>query len=440
MNNAYFEVTLGVNYILDHGLIKGFYLVSGIKDVLPFGYIEYSDESGRIFAEFKGLATGTPVKIQVFNGGATDEQFSNKDPEAIIEWPEYVVLGVETDGAKAAGLYAGLLTIWFGHPWFLYTDTKDHAYDPMNSTELIKKVLEDEARGVKFEVTEENFEKTDDAGKYPRYKVGKTDYEFLLHHVLPYCAIKQTPTHLFCDDRGEWNLKSFEGMYKDVPVVMFGPDEADRSEYLDDMKKMAETAGITNVYQSSYASVTVAGEKYMAEVAPRFAVENTTVGTVITGGKVPGNKLQDRAGDNFGNLLPLDVGFMAKLVGTSYKIIKNRPLLDALTLLFAGSAVLDEAFVVRIDSEFCGVKLQIGKTALLYVPPLEYPPEHSKSGNKEKKRHWLYGKWLCQGLIHRLSSEDAKRLESTTYLTRSAFVGNEELTSIKQPILLHEVP
>jgi hypothetical protein len=84
-------------------------------------------------------------------------------------------------------------------------------------------------------------------------------------------------------------------------------------------------------------------------------------------------------------------------------------------------------------------KVKIGKTASLYVPSVRYPAERAESGTPKVKKHWANGKWLCKKVVHYLSTDDARRLLTSTFLARSAFVGDENSTSIKEPNLLYKV-
>jgi len=442
MNSVVLEVMLGIGNFLDVSRIVGFYLTSDVDSALPYGFIEYSDESGREFAEFKSLAVGSQVRISAFNEAATKAQIEAKDPSALLRWPEFVLLGVENDCTKDFSNLAGVMTIWFGHPWFAYRDPSNRCYPPMNSSELLKKILKDETRGVAFDV-DDDFDKTDDAGRYPRYKTKDTDFSFVYDKVVPYCSVRQAPVHLFSDDAGRWKLKSFESMYSETPIVMFAPPGQNMSASdIEDAIKVAQRDGFndpTAVLEYVYANVTIGGGDYVREAFPTFSVEDPSIGSALSGGKIPGNQLKSSGGSSFGGLLPLDVGFMARNAGTTHKVVANRQLIDSLSLLFAGSSVLDYAFVVRVDTDFCGDKAKIGKTASLYVPSVKYPATQTESGKPEIKKHWANGKWLCKRVVHYLSADSARRMLTSTFLVRSAFVGDEGSTSIKQPDLLYKV-
>jgi hypothetical protein len=111
----------------------------------PYGFFKFQDDSSKIINEFNGLAIGTSVNIRIVSTGEKDTKITEakkdgeklgytNDPDVLVEYREFVILGIEDDCSKNPNNYAGTLTIWFGHPWYINRDVEPHCYSPMNAT------------------------------------------------------------------------------------------------------------------------------------------------------------------------------------------------------------------------------------------------------------------------------------------------------------------
>jgi hypothetical protein len=436
MKDGYIQITLAMSRQLDIGRLVDFKVIADVYEVIPHGYFTYKDADGQFFSQFYGLSIGTPVDITVLS----EPEDPNGKSKEKFEYPTFYITEIKNNCSTDSGKFAGNITVYFSHPWQLLKDVKNHAYQPMNSTELIKKVLQDESRGEKFTINQANFTKTDDSGKYSRYKVNETDFDFLMNKVLPYSSINQNPAHLYCDEKGDWWLRSFKELFKENSKIILGPNPEDIA--LEDVGKSIEKArdaGVANgaVYNTSNSQVLIGGKEIDDEIFPSFILENANSSGSATANKQPGNILKDHNGPSFGNLLPIDSQLMIRTTGTKTKTVLNRSLLDAFTLLFAGSDILDHMFRVAILTDFSGSDANLGNTAEVIVPKVLY----DDGGVKEKGKYdsWLSGKWLITRIEHGVDTENTRKLTSRLFLSRPSFVGNEKKTSIVDIAQLFEV-
>ena len=167
------QVTLNKITYIPYRSIRGLRIKSSIEDGLPFGFIEINDSDGLLLAQFNNLQVGALVDIVLLNPETGEEG---------LKFPPFYILQLEGDNSITPNIFAGNFKIWFGHPWFLYKDIKNHAYKPGNNAEIIKKILRSEDRGIAFEVDNKNFDVTDDTSSR-RFKVGETDWDFIQNKI-----------------------------------------------------------------------------------------------------------------------------------------------------------------------------------------------------------------------------------------------------------------
>jgi hypothetical protein len=421
---------------LDPGKIRDFLFVADIDDVLPHGEIRYWDTDGHNLSEFSGLAIGSSVAVKV-----TGE---DEDEGKEVTFPEMMIGDLKLFDAADQSAWSGDLVIDFVHPWRFLLDPTPHAYEAMNNSELIKKVLSDQARGRDFPCPDENFSKTDDNGTYPRYKSGETDFSFIMEKVLPYCAVEQIPTHFFCDEHGDFWLKSFKELYKENPKIIIGPEpnRLPEKSVSDQIAKSKEANGIDDglVYSAGKVMLQIGAQEMIPELYPSFITENANSGGTAAAKKKAGNMLKKNTdGKTFGAYFPISNMMMAQSAGTSMKVVMNRSLVDGFMLMFAGSSKIDSMFRIAVSLPFVGDVLHIGETIDLILPWVEYQEEGEMKAVGAYV-HWLTGKWLVTRAEHSLMTGQAAKFTTTLYLARPTFVGSESTTSLINMPMLMEVP
>jgi hypothetical protein len=422
------RITLNkVTYIQDDEF-AGFHLYSSIKDGLTYGHFTIFDREGTLFAKFENLQIGTRVLVEIV---------STDTSSPVVIYPYFYILKIENHCETNPGILAGGIKVWFGHPWLLYKDVKNHAYKPMNNGELIKKILKNEDRGLEIKVIDDNFDKTDDKGIIARYKICETDWDFIQNKVIPYTAIKQTPAHFFSNDMGEFYLRSFANLYKENPKFIFKQNEELSNQFAKQISKLCDDFGIDK--NKGHLPVKeiyfkIGNEDILKEMYPSFFLENNVQGKFIAGAKKLANKVSKRSGTQFGNKLPIDDAFFDKLKGTSIKVIHNRQINDAMSLIFETGKYVDNMFSIEIVTTFNGHSLHPGNTAQLFVGDIKHTPDG------DPKKHWAGGKWLVSEIEHYSDEEDPKLFLSRTTLMRPAFVGDDEKTSLSMPVMMYETP
>jgi hypothetical protein len=434
MLNAVAEVTLNGITELDISDADGIYFYHFLFEGLPYGFFDYNDRSGIHIQQYENFQFGAKVDIILKNV---------QDDADTLEFPTFYILRVEDDFATDPSKLAGTIRVWFGHPWFIFKDDKNHAYNPMNHGKLIKKVLEDENRGVKLEINEDAWKETDDSGKFPRYKAAETDYDFICNKVLPYTTIEQLPPLFFCSLNKKkeekvfkfaFNLTNSQTLYKQNPKILFAPTQEALSEG-DNARKVKQILDRNNMSDSDILTVRTAklkifDESMISKISPVIYVEGQK--QIKLGSKLK-NKLSEKSGSEFGNLLPIDILYMEKLMGTSVNLIKNRRLMDALSLILSTGKELDNIFSLVLETNYCGDKITIGDTAYFFVPQIDF-------GNN-KKSSWMSGRWIVNGIesyTNVAESGSQYQLFSRTYLSRPAFTGDTNETSLAMYQTLYE--
>jgi hypothetical protein len=436
MNPCFAEITLNGTYEIDSGNIIGLKIISDLEEGLPHGYFDLNDNNGEIFANFQNLSIGSTVQINIFNFDISAKARVNKTEPVFVEYPEFYILRLYNDGSGNPGAMSGDIRVYFGHPWFLFKDVKNHAYAPAKISELIKKITKSEDRGLAFDVEDANFSTTDDSGSITRYKSCETDWDFIQNKLMPYAMSSENPLHYFITDRGKIYLKSFKNMYVQKAKAIYAPPTNSISpEIITAMQKAREKDGIDEAFgtvNTFEIEVYISNDKLNSELSPNFYLENTVNGTGITGGKLLANKLAPMMGPSFGNLIPLNFTFPFKSKGTSCKVVHNRPLNDSLALLFSSASVVDDIFTVIMSTDYIGNLVSIGDTVQIFFDKVKE--------DKKKLTHWLQGKWVVKRTEHIQDSEDKTKFSTRSVLARSNFVGNKETTSLKDVSFLYASP
>jgi hypothetical protein len=423
---------------LNSGNITAFEIESDIKTMLPKGSISYRDSGGLEFSRFWGLAIGSTVDIVL----STDEDEAGKTNE--YEYPTFYVTSVENACENDVSLASGTIVIKFGHPWFVFKDATNHAYKPMRMNDLIKAVLTDKSRGCEeFKIAADKFFlKTDDDGSISKYKVAESDLDFIRTKVIPYCSIQQQPAHLFCRENGEFLLSTFRKLFSQKPSIVFGPTQ----EYFGDeivaetLQTVKDNFSITDdmIFSIGGLQFKIGHKDQIEEFKPRFVTEVVNNGSILAGGKMPGNLLKKETGDFFGNLMPFATAFAMRTKATTTKILQNRSLLDIMTLFFNSSKVLDEMFTIAVETDSIVGTAYVGDTAQFILPAFKYGDEEVKP--KGNYVHWSAGKWLITKTKHEIDPDDQNRLLTKTYMSRPCFIGSKKTTSIVNPDFLYSVP
>ena len=419
------QVTLNKITYIPYRSIRGLRIKSSIEDGLPFGFIEINDSDGLLLAQFNNLQVGALVDVVLLNP---------ETGEKGLKFPPFYILQLEGDNSITPNIFAGNFKIWFGHPWFLYKDIKNHAYKPGNNAEIIKKILRSEDRGIAFEVDNKNFDVTDDASSR-RFKVGETDWDFIQNKIIPFTTSDLQPVHFFCSDAGDFYLKSFKNMYSKNPKALILPADGSITEAasVEEANTICKNFNIkpNAIFSVIKADYTIGGHDLTQNFYPSFAFEDVRNNTQITGRKTIKNMLQKRSGGSFGNILPVDKYFMLKVAGTSTNVLRNRQLDDSLYFIYNLGKKLDTFFKLEVFTKFAGDVLSIGDCAEIFLEKVLIQGVW--------KKHWMSGKWLVYELDHFTDPEKkSNQLWTRMILIRPTFVGNDGTTTLGLKELMFE--
>lgn len=421
MFNTAVEIKLNSITSIPFDEIKEFNLTSSIANCIPYGYFLLKDSAEYIHS-FENLQIGSTVDITFKN---------MQDAKDSISFPTFNILKIEDGFENNFNQFSGLIKIWFGHPWYLFKDDKNHAYNPLNHSKLIKHILEDENRGLKFKINNKRWEKTDDSGKYSRYKTGETDFDFIHSKVLPYTTINKLPALFYYnltkeeqDDKfqGKFELTNSLSLYNNNSKILFTPSQ----EALEDvgiaplLSKLLKESNLDGNKAISISSASITIVDSIKELVSSSFVEYIKSMKISNKVKI---KLKNFEGSSFGNLMPLDEVILNKLGSTSVSLIKNKRIDDAMALILSKTKSLYNIFTLKITSNFCD-SITLGDTVEMFTPLL---PKNRIS--------WIKGKWLTIG--YEINVKDNKATSSFT-LGRPSFVGDINTTSLSMYQTLHE--
>lgn len=398
---------------LSPSFIREFVFVSSISGQLPLGYFDYYDQDGSFLSKYENLAVGTPITFNTVTD--SDDKYLQK-----FKFKDYVILSVQSlSGKGSAGQFdriKGNIRIWFGHKWYLFKDTKNHAYAPMKNSKLIEKVLKDDTRGVSFKIN--RIDESDDDGNLSRYKTCETDIEFLNNKVIPFCAHKKLPMYLFCNISNEFTFSSFSKLYEQKPKVFYTPAVITEDDGYDSVAASTEQSSLKCMESANFmfATISMGDKKFVDESRMRLFLESAEKGLFVSGTKNPLNTAGENKGSHFYNLLPINKYYSMASTGSSTFTVRNRVLQDAMSLAYSRTKELDSCFKLTISGYFDAKQFNVGETVNIYF----------NLGN------WLNGKWLIESFMISTGEGDSKKdnLLQSLVLIRPAFCGDTNTSTI----------
>lgn len=408
-----FVPTLNGTTEIDASFIRNFELISSISGQLPIGFMDFFDFDGSFLSSYENISIGTPI---------TFNTLTDSDDEALkrFSFKEFVILQVESIADdSSAGQFdriKGNIRVWFGHKWYIFKDTKNHAYSPMKNSKLVKKILEDKTRGVQFKI--KKIEDSDDDGRVSRYKTCESDLDFLNNKVIPFSSHKKLPMYLFCNISNEFTFASFQTLYNQKPKALYTPSNIKEDEGYDTVAAEIEKESLKceNSANFIHATVSMGDKDFLDNSRIHFFLEGSGEGTFIAGTKNPLNVVGKSSGSHFANLLPINKYFSLASKGSSVFTVRNRLLQDSMSLLYSKTKSLDSCFRLIISGYFDAKHFNIGETVNVYF----------NLGN------WLNGKWLIESYMVSAQQEDNTKnyLIQSLVLVRPTFCGDENTTTL----------
>jgi hypothetical protein len=300
----------------------------------------------------------------------------------------------------------------------------------MPLSELVKKVVKDTGRGYKIKMIDDDVDATDDAGKYPKYKIGQSDDEFLMKNVLPYASIGLNPAYIFIDDFGNFKMKSYRNMYKQSAKVAFVPSVGTFMAYHDtyDAKLKADGESVKKYVSYTSMRVYIGGDDITDQIkalSPELYIEHPLTRRVIVG-----TSRQESYATQQNKKVPIISSMMNLIGNTDSRTFINRSVDEAVSLNINANASLDQMFSVTIDVPNCVDLAPVGSAVhLLTVVP---------NGLDSTKTHWLTGKWVVSDNKHYSSGNNLAAFTTVT-LCRPTFLFKKGKSTLIDEDIFYEV-
>ena len=404
-------------------LISGVEITYDINTHLPFGLITLADNNGDRLAKMEFMIGSTvEVKILSPNSGA-------------FVFPIMVISKLFHDTTVTPQDFGGSYQIMIEHPWMLSLDYTPHAYAPAKVSDIVRNILEDDARGKSYKGKTVNIADTDDTGRIPRYKTETSDYEFIINSLLPMAVIKGQPAYFFYNTRGQFNFISIQELYKEqAEAVLTSMELASNIKNLD--KTVNSTLSKRAVLASDFSILIGGGSRIplLRGLRPKIDLDTMT-GKYLSGIKSPTAVLTTAVGKNSGNKIPVLASTILDNKPTDELSSSNKLWDDQVALAINSGRKLDSMFRLEcVVGPDISNAITIGSVVQFMLP--EKSLYDAVLEEEELKSHWLVGKWVVQQLKYNITSQG---VETNMQCIKSNFTINENSTSIAYPDFCYAV-
>lgn len=397
--------------------IFSFQFVCDIDDGYPKGILVLTDTSGELLSRFEGLEIGAKVSLVVA------DRVKNKDTDQYprISFCELMVASVAEIPADPVTM-KGNIELLLVHPWEFYKDYTNHAYNGLQNSQIIKNILESDARGFKFE--DMFIESSDDDGKQPRYKCCESDYDFIRNKILPYTTIGGAAAMFWVDELSRPHLQGVEKAFTQDPKAVITNMSQDISH---DEIAMKEYGKVGNMMTYSNAKVKVGDENISAILAPLqskcYVDFNTVNGGIFVGRNICKMKVGKTSGPEVKSVLPVDL-----IAGSGDKgimALSNRSRKDQDYFISNITSPLLNMFRLEVFGTFVGDIVHVGDIVEVYVPA-----KPDLEDDNKPKQHWLSGPWLVKKSSTTLKKENDFKVNSNFVLVRPTFIVNTKESTL----------
>jgi len=381
MQRAYLEVTLvdEGNAKLPAEFIETFKVSTSIYTSYPIAEMIINDNEGRMNA----MLTIKPGNFIQFN-------FQDVDSGANYQLTPFVVSGIEqvghSEGLPNSGKMAslgGMVKIHMCHPWEIYTDWSDQAFDT-NISSIVSDLANQAKKGWSFSSVK--VDKTDDSQGTIRYKLQESETEFILNKLLPYATIDHQAVYTFVNEKNEFHLHDFASMFSAVStaVILPRPEELSQSPSVATALK-GELGSLPPHFITDGTWYLGRDFKNMIRaIQPNLLMEEPKAGIAFGGNfsyqtPIPGYTL-------------LKNTYVTSLTNTSSYAIPHRVLDDGLRLLINQVGILNSFLEIKIVTTLIFDIALVGGVINLLL-----------ASTPEVATHWMNGKWLISGADHFLS-------------------------------------
>jgi hypothetical protein len=377
-----------------------------IHRMIPTGAIVFRDPSGVFFAKFQ-VSIGSPVNIIIIStqtGGGDND---------VYEFHPWYVTSISDDSGISPENIAGHITLRISHAWGIYKDFTTHAYPQMVLSKLIKKIIEDESRGIKVDIGE--IVDTQDLGNRPRYKYNLSDDAYIEKILLPYCMAESQSCFAYIDEMGQFFLDNFKTMFaREEDLCLYTSPTGQDMDSIKEIKKFKEIQLLGNplVYIGDDEKVEFSnGLKIIKNLHPENIFDNENTGDILSVNSYYHYFTSEE------KLLPFDKTFFKTLPTTDRRTFENRFPDDALAL---SRSLFNEHMLLFKAKGFINFSTQINIGSTAYFLPFYL----------ERKDHWLSGRWILEDLTYYSEGATCLAKQSVT-LARPDFTIQDGAVSAK---------
>ena len=386
----------------DAQMIEKFVIINSIENGLPYGYMDITDAESRILNPFNNLQIGATLDIKA----AYDEENPESEDIKKLEITDWVILYVEPYSTHDQ---SNVLRVYFGHKMFLYKDMKNHCFEPQTNDKIIKRVLEDQTRGCKFEL--EEFD-TPDNIPIKRYKTQESDWEFLQNKVVAYSAYKKTPMYLYSDLNNKFYFKATASMFSKNPEVGLY-FQADSEKTSTELEKFVQLYSLKKQELIKDWAIQIGKKDAVSEMNRQFALFDNQTNMTFTGIKGPTAKIENDS-SALAKYYPIDYLFQATAsCGSSITKLNNHQMDDLYNLLNRSLKDFDGMFTLKIKTNFNSALLNIGSCVAVFFTD----------------NHWANGKWILKDSEIVLDRNGNSAINIT--ICRPTFSGSKSKTTLE---------
>ena len=391
-------------------MIDSFKITVSMKSLLPIGEMVINDSGGNFLAALQARI-GSILTVSLYEPLTSSDGSEPTLSTAVasktrpIDMTQLVVCDVKASNSAAQDTMGGKVTLSLAHPWALFKDFSNHAYAPTSISNVIWTVVASKVRG--YDIPIGVIEQTDDTARTPRYKCGLSDDEFIQQILLPFAASSARPMYSFVDDVGKYNLRTFEDIYSEEPIVAFVPNLMTWTQISDAYMSKNPTIKDTANYDELLLDIGGGNIRQMlASLSPKVFFEDTVSGSIKSG------ILRKTFTVNGKNYLPVNKALMDLGPISAGYMYQFRTMEDAVSLMYSSTRDLNELTSVGVRATFLGTEAPIGSSANLCVLATD---TETKSA-----MHWMTGKFV---------------VTDKTYYSEGEMMEAKVLTSLAKPVI-----
>lgn len=333
------------------------------------------------------ITAGTNIKVIIIDSD-NQKNFVQLSPFYVkdIEDP----IDIDLDDLK------GNLKVHCVHPFNLFKDFTDHAYAPQAASEIIKTLLQSSMISPligNINTLGKDIIDTDPSTTI-RYKLGKSEIDFIKEDIMPFTTIENRPAVFYCDELSRFYLKSFYNMFSsnDIRATIALSDPLTVAKYPKAKPLKAVVAKLK------------IGSKVIDLLKVKTYIDMPILNVSARVQSYLNNKISDSS------VMPIKQASKYLIGTTSTRVIQNSNFEDAVASTINSNFESSNALELRIlCNTFVGDEASVG--SVVWV--------HSMNSTDEKN-HWATGKWIVASKRYLITNHHPESMGSELILIRSS--------------------